>query len=118
MAYNEQLADRIRLVLQEKNVRYNEKNMFGGICFMVDEKMCLGIVKEELMARVGPHVLEEVLHKPGAKPMDFTGRPMKGYVFVEPAGLDRDEELAYWVQRCLDFNPEAKASKKKKGSKN
>jgi TfoX/Sxy family transcriptional regulator of competence genes len=114
MAYNEHLADRIRGILKEKQVRYFEKKMMGGLTFMVDDKMCIGIVKEELMARIGPAVYAESLKKEGCKEMKFTGRPMEGYVFVEPDAIDMDEDLAYWIQLSLDFNPLAKSSKKKK----
>ncbi|MEO0898024.1 MAG: TfoX/Sxy family protein [Bacteroidota bacterium] len=114
MAYNEQLADRIRLILKEKQTPYTEKNMFGGLCFMVDDKMCVGIVKEDLMARVGPETYEKAAQRLGARPMDFTKRPMKGYAFVSPEGTDMDQDLDDWVQMCLDFNPLAKASKKRK----
>ena len=114
MAYNEYLADRIRNVLNERKASYEEKKMMGGLCFMVDDKMCVGIVKDELMARIGPEKYETALQKNGCKPMDFTGRPMKGYVFVEPDAIDMEDDLAYWVQLCLDFNPLAKSSKKKK----
>ncbi len=81
---------------------------------MVDDKMCVGIIKEDLMARINPEGFEETLSEEGARQMDFTGRPMKGYVFVSPEGVDRDEDLERWVDRCLDFNPLAKSSKKKK----
>jgi TfoX/Sxy family transcriptional regulator of competence genes len=114
MAYNENFADRIRHILQVKEADFYEKKMFGGLCFMVDEKMCVGIVKEELMARIGTAVYEEALKKEGAKEMNFTGRAMKGYVFVEEQSLESNSDLAYWLQLALDFNPLAKASKKKK----
>lgn len=114
MAYSEWLADRIRLVLADKGVDYLEKKMMGGLCFMVDDKMCFGVVKEDLMARIGPEAQDQALEKPGCRAMDFTGRPMKGYVFVEPSALDMDSDLADWIQLCLDFNPLAKSSKKKK----
>ncbi|BDS09507.1 TfoX/Sxy family protein [Aureispira anguillae] len=112
MAYNEQLAERIEQILKEKNIVYYTKKMFGGLCIMVDDKMCLGIIKEELMARIGPDAYPEALQKEYCKEMNFTGRSMKGYVYIEPDGLDMDEELDYWIQKCLDFNPFAKASKK------
>jgi TfoX/Sxy family transcriptional regulator of competence genes len=117
MAYNEQLAERIEQLLEEKKISYFSKKMFGGLCFMVEDKMCLGIVKEELMARIGPDGYQEALQKAYCKEMNFTGRAMKGYVYIEPDGLDMDEDLEYWLQRCLDFNPLAKASKKKKPKK-
>jgi TfoX/Sxy family transcriptional regulator of competence genes len=112
MAYDELLADKIRIELDQKKVDFEEKKMFGGLCFMVDDKMCVGIIKDELMARVDPEIFEEALGKPGARPMDFTKRPMKGYINVEPEGIE--ENLGYWVDLCLEFNPRAKSSKKKK----
>lgn len=114
MAYDELLADRIRQTLADKNINAREMKMMGGLCFMVDEKMCVGIVRNNLMARIGPEAYEGALSKKGVQPMDFTGRPMKGYVFIEPLGIDMDGDLSYWIQRCLDFNPLAKASKKRK----
>lgn len=80
---------------------------------MVDDKMCVGIVGEELMARIDPDIYEEALDKPGCKEMNFTGRPMKGFVFIESEGTDMDDDLDYWVELCLEFNPRAKSSKKK-----
>ena len=114
MAYDEFLADRIRSVLQSKKIAFEEKKMMGGLCYMVEDKMCVGVVKDNLMARIDPEVYDEALSKTGCKEMDFTGRPMKGFVFVEPLGIDVEEDLDYWVQLCLDFNPKAKSSKKKK----
>ncbi|TAJ15492.1 TfoX family protein [Marinilabiliaceae bacterium JC017] len=114
MAYDENLADRLRMTLKEKRVAYLEKKMMGGLCFMVDDKMCVGIIKNNLMARIDPGIYEEAITRPGCKPMDFTGRPMKGFVFIEPYGIDMDEDLDHWVQLCLDFNPKAKAGKKKR----
>jgi len=114
MAYNDLLADRIEQILKSKNVQYYTKKMFGGFCVMVDDKMCVGIVKEELMARVGADSYAECLEKEHCKEMDFTGRAMNGYVYVAADGTDMDDDLEYWVQKALDFNPFAKASKKKK----
>lgn len=113
MPYDQHLADRIGRILKEKKADFFEKKMFGGLCYMVDNKMCLGIVKETLMARIGEAKYEEALQRPGCNEMDFTGRPMKGYVFVDPEGIDLDSDLEYWIQLCLDFNPMAKASKKR-----
>jgi len=114
MAYDEFLADRIRGVLMRKQVSFEEKKMMGGLCFMVDGKMCVGVEKDKLMARIDPDIYEQALMRKGCREMDFTGRPMKGFVFVEPEGMDMDYELDYWVQLCLDFNPKAKSSRKKK----
>ena len=113
MAYDEYLADRIRNRLREKQVSYEEKKMMGGLTFMIDDKMCIGIVKNDLMARIDPDIYEEALNRKGCKEMNFTGRPMKGFVFVEPIGIDMDDELNDWIQLCLDYNPTAKSSKKK-----
>ena len=80
---------------------------------MVDGKVCLGMIKGHLMARVSPEMYESVLSGTGCKPMGFTSRPMKGFVSVGPEGIDLDDELASWIQLCLDFNPFAKSGKKK-----
>ena len=113
MPYDEHLADRIRLALKRKKVKSEEKKMMGGLCFMVKDKMCLGVVKDMLMARVGQEMHDEALNKKGCKPMDFTGTPLKGFVFVEPIGVDLDRDLDYWVDECLAYNPKAKSSKKR-----
>jgi TfoX/Sxy family transcriptional regulator of competence genes len=86
--------------------------MMGGLCYMVQDKMAVGIVNGSLMARIDPQVYERVLKKEGCRPMDFTGKPMKGFVFVDPTGIDMDKDLEYWIQLCLDYNPIAKSSKK------
>ena len=83
---------------------------------MVDDKMCVGILDETLMARIGPDKYDDALKLKGCKPMDFTGRPMKGYVFITAAGTDMEKDLEYWVQLALEFNPLAKRSKKKRPS--
>ncbi len=120
MAYDEFLADRIQNVFNEKRVSFEARKMMGGLCFMVDDKMCCGIhinkktTDSLLMARVGEEVYEKELSKSECLPMDFTGRPMKGYIFITPNGFDMDEDLEYWIQLCLDFNPLAKSSKKRK----
>lgn len=113
MAYDELLADRIRNVLREKHITNEEKKMMGGLCFMVDDKMCIGIIKNELMARIDPEIYSEALTKKGCKEMNFTGRPMRGFVFVDPEGIDMEKDLEYWVELCLEYNPKAKSSKKK-----
>lgn len=114
MAYNEYLADRVRSSLKGLNCSYKEKKMFGGMTFMVDEKMCVGIINEDLMVRVDPKNQDEFLLETGCRMMDFTKRPMKGYLYVSPEGVDMDEDLDKWVHRCLEFNPMAKSSKKTK----
>ncbi|MEP3210466.1 MAG: TfoX/Sxy family protein [Maribacter sp.] len=119
MAYDEFLADRTRQLLKEKSVSYVEKKMMGGLCFMVDDKMCFGMHIDKntnsslLMARVGVDNYEKALKKEHCSEMNFTGRIMKGFVFVTEDGFDLDNDLNYWIQLCLDFNPLAKSSKKK-----
>ena len=119
MAYNEYLADRIRRLFLEERQIVEEKKMMGGLCFMLNDKMCCGIHFDKkkqtdlLMARIGEEASVEALTKPGSHPMDFTGRPMKGYVFVDPDGFDLDDQLEYWIRKCIAFNPLAKSSKRK-----
>lgn len=102
MAYDEGLAERLRDILRDQD-DVEERKMFGGLCFMVSKHMCCGIVGEKLMARVGPGNYEQCLSKKDVKKMDFTGKPMKGMVYVEPDGIVEDEDLAYWVHICLQF---------------
>ncbi len=113
MAYNEYLADKLRQSLNDRKVPFAEKKMMGGLCIMVDDKMCVGVIKDDLMARVGPHVYDDFLNKPGARVMDFTKRPMKGYLYLGSEGWDIDSSLNEWVDQCLVFNKEAKSSKKR-----
>jgi TfoX/Sxy family transcriptional regulator of competence genes len=113
MAYDEYLAERIRNAFKDKGIETEEKKMMGGICYMVNDKMCAGVIGDRLMARLDPDIYDKALKKKGAQPMDFTKRPLKGFVFVEPEGIDMDDDLAEWVQLCLDYNPKAKSSKKK-----
>ncbi len=123
MAYDEHLADRVRQIFKDQKADFYEKKMFGGLCFMIDEKMCCGILFNKkkntdlLMARIGEDASSSAMSKEGCQPMDFTRRPMKGFVFVTPDGYDMDDQLLYWVKLCLDFNPFAKASKKRKTNK-
>mgnify|MGYP000492372623 FL=1 len=118
MAYDEFLADRARQVLKEKSVSFAEKKMMGGLCFMVDDKMCFGMHIDKdtnsslLMARIGLDNYEKALNKKHCSEMNFTGRTMKGYVFIAEDGIDLNDDLDYWIQMCLDFNPMAKSSKK------
>jgi len=114
MAVNEFLADRIRNYLLDKHVDFFEKRMFGGLTFMVDNKMCVGLIKGKMTSRIGPDVYEGALLKEGCSEMKFTGKPIIGYVFLNDEATDLDKDLEYWIQLALDFNPSAKASKKKK----
>src|SRR4051812_25587406 len=114
MAYNEKLADRTREIISHTHKNVEEKKMFGGLCFMVNDKMCIGVEKERLMVRIDPARYDEVMEKEGCKPMDFTGKIMKGFVFVVEDVLKTKKQLEYWVAHALEFNKKAKASKKKK----
>lgn len=114
MAYNEKLADRVREIIAVIHNITEEKKMFGGLCFMVNNKMCVGVEKERLMVRLDPVKYDKVMEKEGCMPMDFTGKIMKGYVFVDIAALNTKKKLEYWIKLALDYNKIAKASKKKK----
>ena len=98
MPYDESLAERVRAVFRSEP-GYTEKKMFGGICFMVRGKMAVGVTGSDLMVRPGPDNFEDALALPHTRPMDFTGRPMKGFVYVEAAGVATDAALAEWVER-------------------
>jgi TfoX/Sxy family transcriptional regulator of competence genes len=113
MAYDVALAERIAKVLARLGMGFEEKLMFGGVCFMVDGKMCVGVVKDEMMVRIDPASHEEAVASDGCRPMDFTGRSMKGFVFIEPDALRNAKTLDAWVRRALEYNPHAKASKKR-----
>ena len=113
MAYNEKLNDRIREAMASLK-KVEEKYMFGGVCYMLNGKMCVGVVKDEMMCRIDPDVYEESLEKDGCREMVFTGRPMKGYVFVGEEGMKTKKQFDHWIGLCLEFNKKAKASKKKK----
>ncbi len=116
MAFDDELANRVRLSFVAQDVTFIEKRMMGGLCFMVDDKMCVGVHERRLMARIDPEVYESALGRKGCKPMDFTGRPMRGFVFVEPDGLATKRELESWLRLALDFNPRAVSSKKTRKS--
>ncbi|HMQ67809.1 MAG TPA: TfoX/Sxy family protein [Ignavibacteria bacterium] len=119
MSYNQEIADSVREIfsLTREDLNVEEKNMFGGLCFMVNGKMCVGVEKEKLMVRLDPDKYIEALGKEGCSPMDFTGRPMKGFVYVEPVGMRTKKQLQYWLDLALEYNKIAKPSKKKKSNK-
>jgi TfoX/Sxy family transcriptional regulator of competence genes len=112
MAYDEKLAQRIRLALPK--ARVEEKKMMGGLTFMVNGKMCVGILKDDLMVRLDPALHDAALARKGCREMDFTGRPMRGFVFVNSTGTKTKRDLDYWLELGLDFNKKAKLSKKRK----
>lgn len=110
MAYDEYLGDRIRQILKSKNVTFYDKKMMGGLVFMVNEKMCCGIHIDKkygdslLMAKIGIEAYKTEIEKNVCLPMDFTGRPMKGYIFIIPEGFDIGRDLEYWIEKILEFN--------------
>ena len=102
MAYNQNLVDRVRERLSHLK-KVEEKAMFGGICFMVSGKMCMGVTNDDLMCRIGPFAETGALEKRGCRPMDYTGRPLKVYVFVEAYGYRTGKVLQLWFDLALDF---------------
>lgn len=113
MSYSEKLAERIRKSLVGVK-KLKEKEMMGGLTFMVNDKMCIGIIKDEMMCRIDPNLQDEVLSKTGCRIMDFTGRPMKGYVMVDENGMKVKKDFDYFISLCLSFNKVAKSSRKRK----
>lgn len=113
MAYSSTLANRIRRKLASLS-NIEEKEMMGGLTFMYNDKMCIGVIGDEMMCRIEPGLHESLVEKTGCRTMDFTNRPMKGYVMVEDIAMNSEKEFDYWVQLCLDFNSKAKSSKKRK----
>ena len=102
MAYDEAAADRVRKAVATHS-GLTERKMFGGLCLMVNGNMFAGIIGDELMLRVGKERFEELLAKPGARPMDFTGRPMNGYLYVSPVAFATDKALTTWLEDALSF---------------
>ncbi|MBL7921986.1 MAG: TfoX/Sxy family protein [Bacteroidia bacterium] len=115
MAYDTQLADKIREYLAAfPKLKIEEKEMFKGLAFMVNGKMCVNVSGENLMCRFDPSLQEELAEKKGFLPMIMKGKELKGYCYVEPEGFKSKKDFEYWINLCLSFNDKAKASKKKK----
>ena len=113
MAFDQNLAERIHKALAgQANVE--EKPMFGGVCFMVDGKMCVCLRDDEMMCRVGPEKAAEVVESIGCRPMIHSGRIMKGFVFIGPEVYKNKKSFDHWIALCLDFNKIAKPAKKKR----
>ncbi len=112
MPFDERLAERIRKLLAPRK-SVTEKKMFGGICFLINGSMCCGVIRNDLCARVGPLRHEEALKQAHTRPMDFTGRPLKGFVFVAPTGIHTEASLKKWLSWAAEFAP-AEATKKKR----
>lgn len=114
MAYNTELADRVREWLAQVNdIKVEEKKMFGGLAFLVNDKMCINISHDNLMCRYNPEKEDEVTEKTGFLPMIMRGKQLKEYCYVEPIGFQKPEDFEYWMKLCLEYNKIAKASKKK-----
>ncbi|MEO7658670.1 MAG: TfoX/Sxy family protein [Pyrinomonadaceae bacterium] len=114
MAFDEILGERIKTQLDQMGTKHVEKRMFGCLGFMIADKMCIGVVNNELMLRVLPERIEKVLLTPNVRPMDFTGRPTKGFVFIEPEGFVNDEDLSNWVDIAVEFGKFGVVKSKKK----
>jgi len=110
---NQITGERIANLLSANGVAFEQKKMFGGLCFMVDDKMLMGTYKGGVMARVDPAEADSLIERSGASQMIHGGKPMVGYLFIEPEGYETDSQMSFWMEKCLDYNPKAKASKKK-----
>ena len=102
MPYSKSLAARVRQVLARRR-DVSEKKMFGGVAFLLSGNMLVGVWQDSLIVRLGPEAGEQALDEPHVRPFDVTGRPMKGWVMVDPDGIDSDRQLADWVERALVF---------------
>ena len=125
MAYDEYQAERVDQVLKDRKVPFFQKKMMGGLIFMVNEKMCVGLDidketgKDRLMVRIGKEAYAKALEEKGAREMDFTGRVMRGFLFIDPDGWDQQDDLEFWVDKALAYNkdaPKSKPKRKKKGN--
>jgi hypothetical protein len=115
MPYNIKLADRLReYLVQMPGLKIEEKEMFSGLAFMVNDKMCVNVSGENLMCRFDPALHDEVAERNGYEPMIMKGKELKGYCYVQPVGFSSRKDFEYWVNLCLQFNDRAKSSKKKK----
>ncbi|MBL8018567.1 MAG: TfoX/Sxy family protein [Leptospirales bacterium] len=116
MAFNEKLAERVRKSLSEiRGVK--EKQMFGGIAFMVNDKMCVGVDKHDLMLRCPAELTDKLLAEKGVRSFDLTGKPMKGWLLIGPAATESKKDFSRWIQLALDANKNIKAKPRKKKTK-
>ncbi|SKA31485.1 Transcriptional regulator of competence genes, TfoX/Sxy family [Chitinophaga eiseniae] len=114
MAFDEKMADRVRELIAPVTHSVEEKKMFGGLCFMVDDKMCVGVKADQIMLRIDPELTDGALEEEGCTPMVHGGKIMPGFIFVDNAALHTQKQLAHWVNRALAYNKFAAPSKKKK----
>jgi TfoX/Sxy family transcriptional regulator of competence genes len=116
MTYNEKLLNRVREALADQK-DLEEKKMFGGICFMIDDKMCIGVNKEEMLCRIGPDEVDAALEHSGVREMVMGDRVAKGYVYISEEAMKTKKQFDHWIELCLAFNKFAKSSKGKKSKK-
>jgi TfoX/Sxy family transcriptional regulator of competence genes len=118
MAYDEELGDRLREVMAERG-DFTERKMFGGLAFMVGGHMCCGVIKDDMVVRIDPDRSEDLLKDKHARPMDFSGKPMKGFLYVAPEGTAQEKQLRRWVDEGMAFvaTLPPKAGKTKKARK-
>ncbi|MGN5955751.1 TfoX/Sxy family protein [Sphingobacterium lactis] len=115
MAYDIMLSNRVRAYLAEYcSYSIEEKEMFSGLAFLVDGKMCINISDNRLMLRFAPELTEQFSQRPGFEPMIMKGKELQGYAYIEPEGYLRNDDFEFWMQACLYYNPKAKASNKRK----
>src|SRR5687767_15106868 len=117
MPFDEALGERVANSLRRAGLDFREKRMFGGLGFMINDKMCVGVVKDELMVRVLDERYDEVLQMPYARQMDFAGRPMKGFVYVSRDGVAGDKELQKWIDLGIEFAKFGQVKSKKTSKK-
>jgi TfoX/Sxy family transcriptional regulator of competence genes len=102
LTFNELTAVSIRTAMKDLP-GVSERNMFGGVSFMLEGNMCCGVIEDNLVVRVGPGAYEAALREPFARPMDFTGRPLAGFVYVDRAGYEAPDALLRWIERGVEF---------------
>lgn len=114
MAYDEKLANRVRAYLSEvPYIVIEEKKMFGGLAFLVNDKMCINVSGDRLMCRFDPELTDSICEKPGVAPMIMKGRTYKGYCYVEPSGFSKNKDFEFWLTLCLGYNTTANDAKPK-----
>ena len=117
MAYNEKLANRVREFIALKHTNVEEKKMFGGLSFMVNGKMCVGVKEKRMLVRIDPEMTDAVAEKVGCTPMVHAGKTMKGFIFIDIDMLQTKQRLEYWVKLALEYNNIARRAPKAKPSK-
>ncbi len=117
MAINEKLTNRVRELLGDVN-KVDEKKMFSGIAFMVDDKLCIAVRNDNIMLRIDSFIHDKLVEQPGCSSMIMKGKDLKGYVVVDESVLGTKKQLSYWINLALDYNPKAQSSKKENTKRN